>query len=176
MRPARSLAAAAALLLATLSAHASDVEAVPSVDLARYTGTWYEQAHLPLFFQRNCVANTTARYTLREDGHIDVLNQCDDEQGKRIEATAVARRVGDSTSKLEVRFAPAFLSFLPMVWGDYWIIDLDPDYRWAIVGTPDRKYLWFLTREKIFSQDQLEALIRKAQDMGYDTSRLVRAQ
>jgi apolipoprotein D and lipocalin family protein len=174
MRLAPSLAAAAALLLSTVFVHAREPEAVPSVDLERYVGTWYEQAHLPLFFQRNCVANTTAQYALREDGRIDVVNQCDDADGRRIEATAIARRVGDSTSKLEVRFAPAFLSFLPMVWGDYWILDLDPDYRWAIVGSPDRKYLWFLTREQAFPGDRLDALVARAQDMGFDTSKLIR--
>ena len=174
MRLAPSLTAAAALLLSTVFVHAREPEAVPSVDLERYVGTWYEQAHLPLFFQRNCVANTTAQYALREDGRIDVVNQCDDADGRRIEATAIARRVGDSTSKLEVRFAPAFLSFLPMVWGDYWILDLDPDYRWAIVGSPDRKYLWFLTREQAFPGDRLDALVARAQDMGFDTSKLIR--
>ena len=174
MRLAPSLAAAAALLLSTVFVHAREPEAVPSVDLERYVGTWYEQAHLPLFFQRNCVANTTAQYALREGGRIDVVNQCDDADGRRIEATAIAHRVGDSTSKLEVRFAPAFLSFLPMVWGDYWILDLDPDYRWAIVGSPDRKYLWFLTREQAFPGDRLDALVARAQDMGFDTSKLIR--
>src|SRR5690606_17096865 len=104
---------------------------------------------------------------LRPDGRIDVVNQCDDKDGDRIEARAIARRVGESTSKLEVRFAPAFLSFLPMVWGDYWVLDLDPDYRWAIVGSPDRKYLWFLTREQAFPQGELDALIARAREFGF---------
>lgn len=167
----------AALLLLASSlgvAQAQEVEAVASVDLERYAGTWYEQARLPLFFQRKCVADTTARYTLREDGRIDVANQCTDDEGNRIEARGVARRVGNSTSKLEVRFAPAFLSFLPAVWGDYWILDVDPGYRWAIIGTPDRKYLWLLTRERAFAPEQLDALIARAQALGYDTSRLLR--
>ncbi|MBJ6979917.1 lipocalin family protein [Luteimonas sp. MC1895] len=152
------------------------VEAVPAVDLERYAGTWYEQAHLPLFFQRNCVANTTASYSLRDDGRIDVVNQCDTDTGERIEARAIARKVEGSTSKLEVRFAPAFLSFLPAVWGDYWIIDLDPDYRWAVVGSPDRKYLWFLTRDKTIAPEALDALVAKAHAKGYDTSRLIRTE
>ncbi|MBJ6982158.1 lipocalin family protein [Luteimonas sp. MC1572] len=168
----------ALLLLAIVpgAARAQAVQAVPSVDLPRYAGTWYEQAHLPLFFQRNCVANTTAEYTLRDDGRIDVVNQCDDVKGKRTEARGIARKVGGSTSKLEVRFAPAFLSFLPAVWGDYWIIGLDADYRWAIVGTPDRKYLWFLTRDKAIAQDDLDTLVAKAEALGYDTSRLIRTE
>jgi apolipoprotein D and lipocalin family protein len=152
------------------------VQAVPSVDLARYAGLWYEQAHLPLFFQRNCVANTTARYSVRDDGRIDVVNQCDTDKGKRIESTAIARKVDGSSSKLEVRFAPAFLSFIPAIWGDYWIIDLDPDYQWAVVGSPDRKYLWFLTRDKTISPEQYDALVAKARAQGYDTSELIRTE
>lgn len=152
------------------------VEAVPAVDLERYAGTWYEQAHLPLFFQRNCVANTTASYSLRDDGRIDVVNQCDTDKGERIEARGIARQVDGSTSKLEVRFAPAFLSFLPAVWGDYWIIDLDPDYRWAIVGSPDRKYLWFLTRDKAIAPEEFDGLVAKAHAKGYDIARLVRTE
>lgn len=170
----RSSLAVLAVLVAPVFASAQEVVPVPSVDLERYVGKWYEQAHLPLFFQRNCVANTTAEYTLREDGRIDVVNQCDNDKGERIEATAIARQVDGSTSKLEVRFAPAFLSFLPMVWGDYWILDLDPDYQWAVVGSPDRKYLWFLTREKSYAQEELDVLVAKAQSMGFDTSRLIR--
>lgn len=153
-----------------------EVQVVPGVDLARYAGLWYEQAHLPLFFQRNCVANTTARYTVRDDGRIDVVNQCDTDKGERIESTAIARKVDGSTSKLEVRFAPAFLSFLPAVWGDYWIIDLDPDYQWAVVGSPDRKYLWFLTRDKTVAPEAYEALVDKARAQGYDTSELIRTE
>jgi apolipoprotein D and lipocalin family protein len=170
------LVALALLATAAGAACAQPVEAVASDDLERYTGTWYEQAHLPLFFQRNCVANTTASYTLREDGRIDVVNQCDDARGRRTEARAIARKVDGSTSKLEVRFAPAFLSFLPAVWGDYWIIGLDPEYRWAIVGSPDRKYLWFLTRDKAVPQDALDGLIAQARGLGYDTARLIRTE
>jgi apolipoprotein D and lipocalin family protein len=165
-----------ALLLAACTpvmARAQSVQAVPAVDLERYAGTWHEQAHLPLFFQRNCVANTTANYSLRDDGRIDVVNRCEDDDGKVIEARGIARQPGESTAILEVRFAPAFLSFLPAVWGDYWVIGLDPDYQWAIVGTPDRKYLWFLTRAATVEKAELDALIAKAAAMGYDTSRLI---
>lgn len=158
------------------AARSQEVQAVASVDLERYAGTWYEQAHLPLFFQRNCVANTTAEYALRDDGRIDVVNQCDTDEDERIESRGIARKVDGSTSKLEVRFAPAFLSFLPAVWGDYWVIDLDPDYRWAVVGTPDHKYLWFLTRDKRVTPEQYEALVGKARAQGYDTSELIRTE
>ena len=157
------------------TARQAPVETVPGVDLQRYAGTWYEQAHLPLFFQRNCVANTTARYGLRADGLIDVVNACHDARGNRIESTGVARTVDASNSRLQVRFAPAFLSFLPLAWGDYWIVALDPDYQWPIVGTPNRKYLWILSREPRIPETELAALVGRAQALGYDTSRLLRA-
>ena len=150
------------------------VEAVPAVDLERYAGTWYEQAHLPMFFQRNCVANTTATYTLREDGRIDVVNQCDTDEGERIESRGVARKVDDSTSKLEVRFAPAWLSFLPMVWGDYWVIDLDPDYQLVAVSEPSREYLWVLSRTPAVDAQAYEALLARLAARGFDPGKLER--
>jgi len=126
----RVAALLAVLLLAVPTVHAAEPNrAVAQVDLARYAGTWYEQAHLPMFFQRECVRDTTARYALRVDGRIDVVNRCTTQRGAIKEARGVARRVGSSTSQLEVRFAPAWLSALPFVWGDYWIIGLDPDFR-----------------------------------------------
>ena len=171
--------AALLLLLLCSCAHVASrtppVDTVPNVDLQRYAGTWYEQAHLPLFFQRNCVANTTARYGLRADGRIDVVNACDDARGNRIESSGVARPVDGSNARLEVRFAPAFLSFLPLVWGDYWIVALDPDYQWSIVGTPNRRYLWILTRAPAIPQTELAALVARAEALGYDTLRLQRA-
>ena len=118
---------------------------VAAVDLARYAGTWYEQAHLPMFFQRKCIADTTARYTVNADGTVAVVNRCRTRDGRFTEARGVARMVDGRSSTLEVRFAPQWLSWLPMVWGDSWVIALDEaDYRWAMVGEPGLKYLWVL--------------------------------
>lgn len=101
---------------ATGGAHAAEPNRpVPNVDLARYAGTWHEQARLPMFFQRKCVRDTTATYALRDDGRIDVVNRCATADGGVIEARGVARGVDGSTSQLEVRFAPAALGFLPFV-------------------------------------------------------------
>lgn len=154
----------------------AQVQAVPDVDLDAYMGTWYEQAHLPMYFQRKCDRNTTANYNLRPDGQVDVLNSCEADDGRRIVAQGVARKVGNSTSRLEVRFAPAFLSFLPFVWGDYWIIGLDEGYRWSVVGSPDRKYLWILSREKQLPDATYRQLVDLAKAQGFDTSRLVRTR
>ena len=167
-------AACCALLLAlSTAATAASNTPVPAVDLQRYAGTWYEQAHLPMFFQRHCARDTTATYTLRDDGRIDVLNRCTTKDGRVQQARGVARRVGDSTSKLQVRFAPAALSFLPFVWGDYWIVALDDDYRWALVGSPSRDYLWLLSRDRVLDPALRAQLVERARAMGYPVEKLV---
>lgn len=172
-----TFACAAAIAFSTAAAYASPAPMVnapvASVDLKRYAGTWYEQARLPMFFQRKCARNTTATYTLRVDGRVDVLNQCTTAKGELVQAKGVARRVGDSTSQLEVRFAPAALSFLPFVWGDYWIVGLDADYRWAIVGSPGRDYLWILSRDRVLAPTLHAQLVERARAMGYPVERLV---
>jgi len=158
------------------SAKAAEVTAVKNVDLSRYMGVWYEQAHFPLYFQRMCVANTTATYSLRKDGLVDVHNRCEERDGSQADATGVAKTVDGSTSKLKVRFAPAALSFLPFVWGDYWVIALDRDYQWSVVGTPNRKYLWILTRDKKIPQEKFDELVNMAKAQGFDTTRLIRTE
>ncbi|TZF89622.1 lipocalin family protein [Cognatilysobacter lacus] len=162
------------LLMLIAPAQASEPNRpVAHVDLARYAGTWYEQAHLPMFFQRKCARDTVAQYTLRSDGRIDVVNRCTQTDGTVREARGVARRVGDSTSQLKVRFAPEWLGFLPFVWGDYWIVGLDDGYRWAMVGSPGRDYLWILSRERVLDVDTRNRLVERARSMGYPVGKLV---
>lgn len=147
---------------------------VAGVDLTRYAGTWYEQAHLPMFFQRKCVADTTAHYSLDADGTIAVVNRCRKADGSFNEAHGVARKVDGRSSTLEVRFAPEWLSWLPMVWGDYWVIALDEaEYRWAMVGAPDADYLWILSRTPQLDPDMRARLIEQARAMGYPVDKLV---
>lgn len=149
-------------------------EPVAAVDLARYAGTWYEQAHLPMFFQRKCVADTTARYSVNDDGTVAVVNRCRTKDGSFDEARGVARVVDGRTSTLEVRFAPQWLSWLPMVWGDYWVIALDEsDYRWAMVGAPGRDYLWILSRSPQLDPAVRSRLIEQARAMGYPVEKLI---
>jgi len=96
---------------------------IPSLDVPKYMGTWYEIAKFPNFFQRNCVADTSAQYSAEPNGTVKVINRCRERNGDMTEAVGAARQIGDKNSpKLEVRFAPAWLSFIPMVWGDYWVI------------------------------------------------------
>lgn len=166
-------------LLAALTGGASTAAATPkapvqvvdSLDLTRYAGKWYEIARLPNRFQRACASDTTATYTLRPDGRIDVLNQCREADGKLRSARAVAKRAGDKepSSKLKVTF------FWPFQ-GNYWVIAMDPDYRWAVVGEPDRKYLWILSRTPQIADREYEKILALIQKQGYQTQNLIRTR
>jgi apolipoprotein D and lipocalin family protein len=145
------------------------VTPVSSVDLERYAGLWHEIAKIPNRFQKQCARGTTAEYTLRDDGRIDVVNRCLREDGRPDEAKGVARIVDEETrAKLEVSFV-SFLGWRPF-WGDYWVIGLDEDYRWAIVGTPDRKYGWILARSPSLEDDELEEIFAILERNGYERS------
>jgi apolipoprotein D and lipocalin family protein len=150
------------------------LQVVPDVDLSKYSGLWYEIARLPNKFQEECAGGVTAHYTLRTDGKIDVLNQCRRDDGTVIAARGLARRAGKDkpTSMLQVRFAPAILSFLPQVWGDYQIIALAQDYSHAVVGSQNREYLWILARSPEMDPKVFQALIEEARGQGFDVSRL----
>ncbi len=163
----------ACLLLASLSATASEpVRAVDALDIDRYAGQWHEIAHLPVSFQKRCVGDITAHYALRRDGRISVTNACRNGDGERVVAEGVARPVAGHPGQLQVRFAPDWLSWVPLVWADYWVLALDPDYQWAMVGGPDRKYLWILSRLPEMDRARFEQLKAKAEAMGYDLAPL----
>lgn len=170
------------LLFASISCAAGltvPLTVVPSVDLSRYQGVWYEIARYPNRFQNQCAGDVSAKYELRSDSKIRVVNRCRKTNGEMSEAQGVARLAEKDgpNSKLEVRFAPPLLSFLPFVWGDYWIIELAPDYSYAVVGHPDREYLWILARSPHMDETTYQELLRKIQqDHGYDPSRLARTQ
>ena len=164
----------AALVVAMLAAAESPaVNTVAQVDLDRYLGTWFELARFPNRFQKQCEGDVRATYAKRSDGRLDVTNECRTHDGMTT-AAGIGRVVDATTNaKLKVRFAPAALSFLPFVWGDYWIIGLDDDYRWAVVGTPDRRYLWILSRTSALSGAELNRARQIATANGFDVSRLV---
>ena len=152
----------------------AELNVVPSVDLQKYAGTWFEIARLPNSFQKNCAGDVTATYTLDGDG-IEVVNRCRKENGETIEAKGRARLADKEgpNSKLEVRFAPAFLSWLPFVWGKYWIIDLATDYSYAVIGEPSRTYLWILSRTKTVDESTLNGILARIRQQGYDPAKLV---
>jgi apolipoprotein D and lipocalin family protein len=149
--------------------HLPPLTTVPSVDLQRYLGKWYEIASFPAWFQRDCTG-TTATYALRDDGRIDVLNRCRKHtlDGPVDVSQGQARVVDRSTNaKLEVTFFRPF-------WGPYWIIVLDSDYQYAVVGHPSRDYLWILSRTPTMAEALYAELVAKVRALGYDDTRLRR--
>ena len=154
------------------------LETVTSVDLTRYSGTWYEIARLPMWFQRDCVASQ-AIYTLLENGKIGVKNQCLTTSGDQKQAQGVATVVGENTNaKLYVVF-DNWAAKLFSGWGsaptegNYWILYLDLDYRTALVGTPDRDYLWILSRTPTLDKAIYEKLVSLGKQKGYLTANLI---
>lgn len=151
------------------------VATIASLDVPRYMGTWYEIAKFPNRFQAKCVANTRARYWSQTDGSVQVLNSCATADGSVIDALGKAVQVGGATSpKLEVRFAPAWLSWLPMVWGDYWVIDLDTDYQLAAVSDAKRDYLWVLSRTPQVNAKAYDALLDRLKAQHFEVQKLER--
>ena len=148
----------------------STLVVVEPVDVDRYLGRWYEIASFPQYFQRGCVA-TRADYTRREDGRIRVENVCRDGsldgEVRRAEGVAWVEEDDPSNAKLRVQF------FWPFS-GHYWIIDLDPGYRWAAIGHPERKYLWILSRTPVLDEDVYREILARVRAKGYDLARLKR--
>jgi len=142
---------------------------VETLDVARYLGTWYEIASFPMIFQRGCVA-TQATYSQRDDGRLGVANACRDEsfdgKWKRIEGVAWPSVPGDF-ARLKVQF------FWPLR-GDYWVLALDPEYRWALIGHPDRQYLWVLSRTRTMDDAVYAQIVEGAREQGFDVARLRR--
>lgn len=153
------------------------VRSVAAVDLARYAGTWHEIAKFPNRFQKDCARATTASYALQQDGSIKVVNVCVTPEGKEKRAEGKARLADAKgpTSQLKVRFAPGILSWIPAVWGDYWILDLTDDYRAVLVGSPDREYLWILARTPELDAPTWERLVASGAAQGFDMTRLARS-
>lgn len=146
---------------------------VPTVDVPRYLGTWYEIAKFPNRFQKMCASNTSAAYSARPDGSLSVRNRCTGSDGKVSEVEGQARQTGGATSpKLQVRFAPAWLSFLPFVWGDYWVIDLDADYQLVAVSEPKREFLWILSRTPTVNAKAYDELLARLRSQSLDTGKL----
>lgn len=146
-----------------------ELKTVERVDLQKYLGTWYEIATIPAWFEKNLVG-VTANYSLRPDGKIKVLNQGYKKTLAGEMKQAVGRAWvadGKNNSKLKVSF---FLWFA----GDYWIIELDPQYHYAVVGEPSRQYLWVLCRSPHMDETLYQSIIRRAEGWGYDIQKVRR--
>ena len=141
---------------------------VAAVDVPRYLGTWYQQAWIPNKFQAMCASDTRATYIRDGDGLV-VVNQCRKADGQVETAKGVANIVeGSNNSKLRVSFFRPF-------YGDYWVLALDPDYNWVLVGEPKREFGWILSRNTKLDEATLNQILDRALSLGYDRNAFKRS-
>ncbi len=166
--PMLMMTAPALMLIAGCGLFSAPLPVVDSVDLSRYAGRWYEIARYPNGFERGC-AGVTADYTLRDDGRVRVVNTCFEGSldGPMRTISGTARAVDDTGAKLKVTF------FWPFE-GDYWILELDEEYEYALVGEPSRTFLWILSRTPTLDEAVYDELTAKLPALGYDADRLER--
>lgn len=162
------------ILSFTTYAETNTPKAVDKIDIERYAGKWYEIAHLPMYFQRKCIANTTAQYSLNQDQTVGVLNSCRTATGEMIRSEGVAYPKNQGNSKLKVSFLPKGLRWLPFTKGDYWVLRIDPEYNVALVGGKSNKYLWILSRDKNIDEKTYQSYLDTAKSYGYDVTQLVK--
>jgi apolipoprotein D and lipocalin family protein len=149
------------------------VTAIPSLDLSRYLGKWYELCRLPMQYEDTTASDITARYSLNDSGTVRVDNRCFDEDGQPQQSVGEATPVDDTGSRLTVTFLPKFMRWIPFTSGDYWVLKLDPDYQISLVGTPDRRYLWLLCRSPDLPQDTRDEYLAEARHQGFDLTELI---
>ena len=175
------------LLLALIAAtpaqvpKAAPLQPLPTVDVTAYMGTWYQVLWFPNRFQRQCVADTSATYRTLDNGTVEVTNRCRTADGQMDSVIGLARPpLGVSRieggqlqpARLEVSFLPAWLRWTGLGWGAYWVVDLAPDGRYAIVSESSRQYLWVLSRQPALTSQDDKAIREKLQTLGFDLSAL----
>jgi apolipoprotein D and lipocalin family protein len=150
------------------------LQTMPFVDLPRFMGTWYEIARLPAPFEGACDGQPSAHYALRRGG-VRVVNRCRSESGAERVSTGHAVVVaGSGNARLRISLWPAFLRWLPLAWVDFCIIHVDPTYRTALVGHPNRRFCWLLSRERTISPADEAQLLHIAAAQGFNVQRLRR--
>lgn len=148
------------------------VKTVENVDIEKYMGRWYEIERIPNSFQKNCIGNVRADYTLKKDGKVRVVNSCLEEGGEEDTAKGIAKVFDEETkARLKVSFVSLF--GIQFFWGDYWILYLDENYQNAVVGDPSRKYGWILSRKTKLTSEELEPVYEALGKNGYDTDDFV---
>ncbi len=151
----------------------TEVVAVPSIDLERYLGTWFEICRLPLKWEDAEASDISATYSETADGRIRVENRCLDKDGKPDRSIGVAVLQDASNAKLKVSFLPEYLRWIPFTQGDYWVLAIAPDYSVALVGTPDRDHLWLIARRAAVAAEAVENYLALAKSQGFDLDRLI---
>lgn len=155
------------ILAGCSSSHNPPLETVPFLDIQKYMGRWYEIASFPAWFQQDCTG-TTATYALNPDGSVQVVNKCYKSSLTGPEDTAIGNAtIADTKTNAKLK-----VSFFWPFYGDYWVIDLAPDYSYAVVGHPNRDYLWILSRVPTMDARIYESILKKIQAKGFDVTRL----
>ena len=154
------------LLFTSCSSKNPPLQTVEKVELNKYLGTWYEIARYEHFFERDC-KNVTANYSMMDVETIKVINRCTKIQtNDKKEAIGRAYAIDESNSKLKVSFFRPF-------YGDYWVLMLDENYEYAVVGTPSREYLWILARTSKLDEKIKKDILKKLPSLGFDSSKLI---
>ncbi|CAK9183299.1 unnamed protein product [Ilex paraguariensis] len=154
-----------------------EMEVMKGLDLKRYMGTWYEIASLPSRFHPKDAINSRATYTFSPDGTLHALNETWSD-GKRgsIEGTAYEANTSSDEAKFRVKFyVPPFLPIFPVT-ADYWVLSIDGEYQYALIGHPTRRYLHIVSRQNQLDEEIYNQLVQKAKDEGYDVSKLQKTQ
>ncbi len=167
------ISATAAFATETVAQASQPLQTVAALDTTKYMGQWYEVARFPNRFQTQCAGQVNAVYTLLDSGRIEVANSCKLANGQRevIIGQAKPGKAGANTQLL-VSFLPPYLRWLPIGWGDYWVIDLASDYRYAVVADPSRSYLWLLSRSPSLAADDRSAIEARLKAQGFDVAKL----
>lgn len=154
------------ILFTACSSKNPPLQTVQKVEIDRYLGTWYEIARYEHFFEKNC-KNISANYSMLDEDTIKVINRCTNMlTNEKKEAIGRAYAIDNTNSKLKVSFFRPF-------YGDYWVMILDENYDYVVVGTPSREYLWILCRKPILDEKIKNEILQKLPNLGFDTSKLI---
>lgn len=148
----------------------NEVHSVPTLDLNKYLGQWFEIGRLPLKWEDARASSVTAHYALQDDGNVEVDNRCFDNEGKPSQSIGRAAPVSGEPGQLTVSFLPKFIRWIPFTEGDYWVLKVDPNYSVALVGSPNQENLWLLAREWKISDDLVRTYLDEARAQGFDLS------
>ncbi len=170
----------AAAMTQSAAADMPPLKAVATLDVSKYMGRWYQVALYPNRFQSDCASDTEARYTLLDNGDVTVLNQCRTQNGSMDTAQGIAQAATPvssgqlSPAQLKVSFLPRWLRWTGWGWGNYWVVQLADDYRYAVVSEPTRQFLWVLSRTPAMKPQDEADVFSYLQRNGFDLARVQR--
>lgn len=166
----RGLTLALLLISASVPATALPNRPVAAMNLQRYMGQWHEIAHLPMFFQRKCIGPITATSVMVTDREIRLHATCPTRNTlKTVDVVVIPKQEQPAAFTIRI----AWLSWLPLAWLEYWVVDIDPNYQWAVVGGPDARHLWILSRDHSMSRPLYQRLVERSRDRGYPVDKLM---